>query len=90
MNLSGTIDKPQEDLSIRIATLVGRNLGKAATEIPVSAASGLLNTLFSSKARDAEEEESPATEEEEENRSHSASPINNAADAAGSLLRSLF
>ncbi len=93
MNLSGTIDKPQEDLSIRIATLVGRNLGKAATEIPVSAASGLLNTLFSSKARDAEEEESPATEEEEEEeeyRSHSASPINNAADAAGSLLRSLF
>lgn len=99
MNLSGTIDDPQEDLSIRISTLAGRQLGKAVTELPVSAASGLLNTLLTSKNASADEEPADETsdeedadeerEEEDSTPSH-PSPINNAAEAAGSILRSLF
>lgn len=97
MNLSGTVDKPQEDLSIRIATLVGQNLGKAVTDIPVSAASNLLNTLLRSKpkASQDEDDEEPGDENEDvgsddEDTPAPASPINDAMDAAGSLLRSLF
>lgn len=93
MNLSGTIDKPEEDLSIRIATLVGQNLGKAAADIPVQAAAGLLNTLLSSKSKkatDETEEDSGSEEQSEDDEPAPATPINNAMDAAGSLLRSLF
>lgn len=98
MNLSGTIDKPEEDLSIRIATLVGQNLGKAAVDMPVSAAAGLLNTLFRSKSRknaeessdDEDNEEDDNADEDETEDDTPSSPVNNAMDAAGSLLRSLF
>lgn len=96
MNLSGTIDDPQEDLSIRIATLVGRSLGKAVTEMPVSAAAGLFNTLLTTKKHAAEEESSSDTEDEGETEEGDAEeprpidPINEAAGAAGTIFRSLF
>ncbi len=92
MNLSGTIDSPKEDLSIRIATLIGANLGDIAVK---GTASMLLNTLLknTSPARPAE---SVVDEDELEDDSDTTSPapapspIKDAADAAGSLLRSLF
>lgn len=96
MNLSGTIEDPQEDLSIRIATLVGHSLGKAVTEMPVSAAAGLFNTLLTTKKHTAEEESATDAEGESEPEEDTdeaprpADPINEAAGAAGSILRSLF
>ncbi len=85
MNLSGTLDKPQEDLSIRIATLAGQNLSQFLKEIPKGSAADLLNTLLQQK---------PAGQPDESRNETPAQPsgniINDAANAAGSLLNSLF
>lgn len=101
VNLSGTLEHPQEDLSVRIAAIVGANLGKMVADIPAQAASGLLNTLFSNKGQASEtqeddeeysedEEEAISDDEEEEDEPETGDSIKNAADAAGSLLRALF
>lgn len=92
MNLSGTVDSPKEDLSIRIATLIGANLGDIAVK---GTASMLLNTLLknTSPARPAESaDEEVDLEDDSDNDSPAPapSPIREATDAAGSLLRSLF
>ena len=85
MNLSGTLDKPQEDLSIRIATLAGQNLSRFLKEIPKGSAATLLNTLLQQKP--AGQPEAPRDEAPEQ---PSGNIINDAANAAGSLLNSLF
>ncbi len=85
MNLSGTLDKPQEDLSIRIATLAGQNLSRFLKEIPKGSAAELLNTLLQQKPAgqpDSPRNEAPGPP--------SGNIINDAANAAGSLLNSLF
>ena len=85
MNLSGTLDKPQEDLSIRIATLAGQNLSRFLKEVPKGSAATLLNTLLQQKP--AGQPEAPRDEAPEQ---PSGNIINDAANAAGSLLNSLF
>lgn len=85
MNLSGTLDNPQEDLSIRIATLAGQNLSRFLKGIPKGSATDLLNTLLQQKA--AEPSEAPRNDAPGE---PPGNIINDAADAAGSLLNSLF
>lgn len=87
MNLSGTIDKPQEDLSIRIATLAGQNLGKFLTDIPKGSASSLLNLLLQQKPT-GQKESAPDTPQQPA--PASGDIINDATKAAGSLLNSLF
>lgn len=84
MNLSGTIDQPEEDLSVRIATLVSRNLTSLLVDVPKGSASALLNLLLQQK---------PAPKEDTSTDSPTPAPSNplqDAADAAGSLLKSLF
>lgn len=84
MNLSGTIDQPEEDLSVRIATLVSRNLASMLVDVPKGSASALLNLLLQQK---------PAPEEGPNTGSPTPAPSNplqDAADAAGSLLKSIF
>ena len=85
MNLSGTLDKPQEDLSIRIATLAGQDLAQFLKEFPKGTAAELLNTLLQQKP--AGQPEAPRDEAPEQ---PSGNIINDAANAAGSLLNSLF
>lgn len=87
MNLSGTLDKPQEDLSIRIATLAGQNLGKFLTDIPKGSASSLLNLLLQQKPA---EQKGAAADTPQQPAQPSGDIINDAAKAAGSLLNSLF
>lgn len=79
MNLSGTIDQPQEDLSIRISTLVGSNLSGLLKDIPKASAADLLNLLMNQKP-DQPSGDTPKT----------TTPIQDAAKAASSLLQSLF
>ena len=79
MNLSGTIDQPQEDLSIRISTLVGNNLSGFLKDIPKASAADLLNLLLNQKPDQPAEDTPKAT-----------NPIQDAAKAASSLLQSLF
>ena len=83
MNLSGTIDHPEEDLSVRIATLAGQNLGQILQAIPGGDAGALLNALLRQTARD-EEPASPDTAPRKNNLPGSI--INSATD----VLRSLF
>ena len=83
MNLSGTIDEPKEDLSIRVSTLIGNSLTSLIKDIPKASASELLNLLLKQKSKPTEEQ-SPA------DNPIPSSPIKDAADAAGSLLQSLF
>ena len=100
MNLSGTIEHPKEDLSVRVAILVGRSLGDSMVKASAGAASTLLGKLLSQsrKETDSSTSEEPSNDEGEESDSYDVedgedtpdSPINNAAEAAGSLLRSLF
>lgn len=84
MNLSGTIDKPQEDLSIRIATLTGNRLGELLKEIPKGNASSLLNLLLQQK------KEQPAGTDTPSAKPQPGNLLQNATNAAGSLLQSLF
>ena len=82
MNLHGTLEHPQEDLSVRIATLAGKKLSKLLKEIPKGTASTLLNTLLQ---QNSEQQEAPAED--------TAEPSNlpsKVIDAAGSLFQSLF
>lgn len=81
MNLSGTIDAPQEDLSVRLTTLIGNQLGDIITKGPASL---MLDALF----RRAPTKETGA--EQQETAPAPASTIESAAEAAGSLLQSIF
>lgn len=83
MNLSGTIDNPKEDLSIRVSTLIGNSLTEFIKDIPKASASDLLDILLKQKSKSTEEQEPTETQS-------SSSPIRDAANAAGSLLQSLF
>lgn len=82
MNLHGTLDHPQEDLSVRIATLAGMNLSKLLKEIPKGTASMLLNTLLQQNSG---QQDTP----DEDSKEPSELPAK-VIDAAGSLLQSLF
>lgn len=87
MNLSGSLNHPQEDLSIRVATLAGQNLTRFLKDVPKGKAADLLNTLLQQKPA------TPAAEEPSEPSPAATTPgnlINDAADAAGSLIQSLF
>ena len=87
MNLSGTLDKPQEDLSMRVAAFAGQTLGKLLNTIPKGTAAQLLNTLLQ-QPHPASEGEQESSEAETE--PAPVSPLQNAAEAASSLLQSLF
>lgn len=82
MNLSGTIDQPQEDLSIRISTLVGNNLLNIIKDVPKGSASDLLDLLLNQKPKQ--------TAEQQDSGQKSSTPLQDAANAASSLLQSLF
>ena len=83
MNLSGTIDNPQEDLSIRIATLAGQNLSKMLKNISAGTAGELLDSLLKQKSSENSDKASSSKEQTGE-------LIKDAVDTAGSLLKSLF
>ncbi len=85
VNLSGTIDEPKEDLSIRISTLVSDKLLNVLSELPRGGAEILFNTLLQQKQTDKPDSESaPSPTRQPENL------IQDAADAAGTLIQSLF
>lgn len=88
MNLSGTIDDPQEDLSIRIATLTGNKLSEMLKQIPKGNAANLLNLLLQQKPQ--QKEEAATQDSQPTAPTKSGDLINDAANAAGSLLQSLF
>lgn len=85
MNISGTLDNPQEDLSVRVAALAGQSLGKLLNKVATGSASELLNTLLQQPATDTEEQA-----EDDSSTPQHPSPIDDAANAAGTLLQSLF
>lgn len=79
MNLSGTLDAPQEDLSVRLTTLIGKQMGDLITKGPASIMlDALLRHTPEKKNEPGEQEATPAPS------------IKSAAEAAGSLLQSLF
>ncbi|MEE1265925.1 MAG: hypothetical protein UHH87_06530, partial [Akkermansia sp.] len=81
MNLSGTIDAPQEDLSVRLTTLIGKQMGDLITKGPASAMlDALLRHSPAKETGPGQQEPVPAP----------APTIESAAEAAGSLLQSLF
>ena len=83
MNLSGTIDHPEEDLSVRIATLVGQNLGQLLKNLPVNNAASMLNELLRQPAKgDPDSGTTPDADKQ-------ATPADLINTASG-LLRSLF
>lgn len=82
MNLHGTLDNPQEDLSVRISTLVGKNLSMLLKEIPKGTASSLLNTLLQQNSG---QQDAPA-----ENAPEPSDLPGKVINSAGSLLQSLF
>ena len=83
MNLSGTIDHPEEDLSVRIATLAGQNLGQMLKNLPTNNAAAILNELLRQPAKgDPDSESSPDNEKQ--------SPPADLINTASGLLRSLF
>lgn len=88
MNLSGTIDEPQEDLSIRVATLTGNHLGQMLKQIPRGNAASLLDLLLQQNPK-----QTPGGETQDSTPAPTTKPadlINDAADAAGSLFQSIF
>lgn len=95
MNLGGTLDAPREDLSIRIATLTGNKLGAMLQEIPKGTAASLFNLLLQQKTSEPQKTEQEESPEEDEAPTETPTPsrsglLNDAADAAGSFLQSLF
>lgn len=84
LNLSGTLDQPQEDLSIRIATLAGNSILNSVKNLPKGTAAELLNMLMKQK------KSTPANDTPADSTQDSNSTIQNAVNAAGSLLQSLF
>lgn len=87
MNLSGTLDHPKEDLSIRIATLASQSLSKFIKHIPKGKATDLLNTLLEQKMTAPGTNAAPDTQPTPP---PAGNLIDDAANAAGSLLNSLF
>ncbi len=83
MNLRGTLDNPEEDLSVRIATLATSNLTSILKEIPKGSASSLLNTLL-------QQNSGKNTTPEQDTTTKPATSPENIINAAGSLLQSLF
>ena len=81
MNLSGTIDHPEEDLSVRIATLAGQNLGNMLKNLSPNNAASMLNKLLRQPAKDESESTSDSKKQQ--------SPTDRINTASG-LLRSLF
>ncbi len=84
INLSGTLDAPQEDLSIRIATIMGQTL----PQLPGSAVQGLnnvINHIFSHPRR--QEAKAPATPQGQE---ETSSPLDNAGNLFKNTLQSIF
>lgn len=83
LNLSGTLDDPQEDLTIRLCTV----LGKAIPSVAGSAAKAItemFSTLADKPGTKEEDTDSPPKEKE------SPSPINTATDLFKNTLRSIF
>ena len=87
LNLSGTLDQPKEDLSIRISTLAGDSIVNSLKNLPKGSAADLLNILLQQKSDDKPAED---TSESTDTTPESNSTIQNAVKAAGSLLQSLF
>ena len=87
LNLSGTLDQPKEDLSIRISTLAGDSIVNSLKNLPKGSAADLLNILLQQKSDDKPAED---TSESTDTTPESNSTIHNAVKAAGSLLQSLF
>ena len=81
MNLSGTIDHPEEDLSVRIATLAGQNLGNMLKNLSPNNAASMLNKLLRQPAKGDSESTSDSKKQQR--------PTDLINTASG-LLRSLF
>lgn len=88
MNLSGTIDHPEEDLSVRVATLAGQNLGQLLRKLPEGNAAAMLNALLRQPARDEPEPTGQDTETDTPQQQQKAPA--DIIDAASGLLRSFF
>lgn len=84
MNLSGTIDNPEEDLSVRVATLAGQNLGQMLKMLPEGNAAAMLNALLRQPAKETPPA-SPASDEPQPQKEPA-----NLIDTASGLLRSFF
>ncbi len=89
LNLSGTLDNPQEDLSVRMKTLLADAIPEAARQA-ADTAGELFGMLFSDKKK----KDAPAPAEDEGAEAKPAAPresapgsfIKNAGEAAGSLI----
>ncbi len=94
LNLSGTLDDPQEDLSVRLLTLLGGKAMDSAGDMLGMFFSGKGSTTGSKAGANDDEEDFDDEEEEEEAAPPARRAIKNATDAAqdiiGSGLRSFF
>lgn len=75
INLSGTLNAPQEDLSVRLSTILKSLLPHAA-----GSASDLLNNLLSSKARASKDAPSPSAPDEPDQPGDNSLPATDAPD----------
>ena len=86
LNLSGTVDSPKEDLSVRLSTL----LSAAVPELAADSASEILQRLFN-PAKHTEPPQTPSAPAEQQEDTH---PVNTIFDGASDLinkgLRSFF
>ena len=84
LNLSGTLDDPQEDLTIRLCTV----LGKAIPSVAGGAAKALTEmfSTLTEQPKNKEEENTDTPQKKQE----STSPINSATDLFKNTLRSIF
>ncbi len=89
LNLSGTLDDPQEDLSARLLTLLGGNIAKTATNVIgnlFSAAGQVAGQTSGSTTGDNEGGEDTAAPEEEDETDAPSGAIKGAGEAAQDIL----
>ncbi len=91
MNLSGTIDSPEDDLIVRAFSALGAATFGAATNMATGAANTAVNTLknFVAPSSDANSEEGQSGDDAEEGKKEEEQPaglLNRAADGAGKVL----
>lgn len=79
LNLSGTLQEPQEDLSVRLATILRQALPQLAEDAKLNL-QGMINNLFTPSAN-TKKEASSTTEEKEEN-----TPPESTMEKAGNLI----
>ncbi len=90
LNLSGTLDNPQEDLSVRLKTLITDAVPEAARQAATTAGNFFGQFFSTKKEAPAPEQqkktEPPASEPDAPQQSPSGGILQNATEAAGSLI----